>query len=279
MSADATGWVFRHSPFNGITFAVHLAMADSVNDLHANEFWMSQERLATKARTTRKTARAALEALIAEKFLAELPGKSTDHGGSPVRRFRFLFPDHPVVYETRWAPPSPVGTDDPLDPVPVGNPSHPSGYSGSSQWVPTTHKPKEPKESTQVKASEVSDAALLCQEFADQIASRGNKRPAVTKAWEDEMDRLLRLDHRELDHVRRVLKWLNAGADPPALFWRPNVRSPAKLREKWDQMAEQYKIYREKAANDRSGPSGGIVVDRAVSDRSWKLKLVEGEGT
>lgn len=55
MSAEATGWVWKHSPYTGARLAIHLAVADVVNDAHGNEFWMSQAGLAEKARTSRKS--------------------------------------------------------------------------------------------------------------------------------------------------------------------------------------------------------------------------------
>lgn len=56
MSAEATGWVWRHSPWKGehAKFLLHLAVADVVNDAHGNEFWMSQANLAEKAGVSRE---------------------------------------------------------------------------------------------------------------------------------------------------------------------------------------------------------------------------------
>jgi hypothetical protein len=55
MSAEATGWVWKHSPYTGSKLVIHLAVADVVNDAHGNEFWMSQAGLAEKARVTRQS--------------------------------------------------------------------------------------------------------------------------------------------------------------------------------------------------------------------------------
>ena len=69
MSAEATGWVYRFSPFAGATFWVHQAIADSVNDQHENLFWMGQGRLARKARVSRRSAQRALDVLLGAKFV------------------------------------------------------------------------------------------------------------------------------------------------------------------------------------------------------------------
>jgi len=100
---------------------------------------------------------------------------------------------------------------------------------------PVTEPPVEP-----VSCRALPDATRLSDLFADLLAERGAKRPNVTKAWVDEMDRMLRIDGRQPCDVEKVLKWLAHGNDSVAQFWRPNVRSPQKLRERWDQMREQY---------------------------------------
>jgi hypothetical protein len=102
VSADATGWVYRHSPFKGATFAVHHAIADSVNDQHGNEFWMSVARLADKARMERRSAGRAVDELLDGGYIecVEADGANLRRLGRPVR-YRFLFPEAPVVYETR----------------------------------------------------------------------------------------------------------------------------------------------------------------------------------
>lgn len=85
-------------------------------------------------------------------------------------------------------------------------------------------------------------AAMLCNHLADAIALDG-KRPTVTKAWVVEMQRIIDLDHHPADEVLRVINWLANGQDGVAVFWRPNIRSPQKLRQKWDQMAGQFRAH------------------------------------
>ena len=99
MSAEAVGWVYRHSPLTGSEFCVHLAVADSVNDQHVNEFWMSLPKLGKKARVSRASAKRAMDALVAGGFL-ELVTQS--HGGRNLgSTYRFCFPDVAVVFDSR----------------------------------------------------------------------------------------------------------------------------------------------------------------------------------
>ncbi len=103
MSAEAVGWVFRHSPLKGVAFAIHLAVADSVNDQHEHRFWMRQAVLAVKARTTRATVNTALAAMVnadGEHPWDPLVELLAEHRGG-ANEYRFLYPDVGVVYETR----------------------------------------------------------------------------------------------------------------------------------------------------------------------------------
>jgi hypothetical protein len=98
VSAEATGWTFRHSPFTGATFAVHLAIADSVNDQHEHELWMSQQRLAKKARLGLRATHTAMKALLDGGYLTLLEDNAR---AGKADRYRFEFPAVPVAYETR----------------------------------------------------------------------------------------------------------------------------------------------------------------------------------
>ena len=108
MSAEATGWVYRHSPFKGVTLLTHLAIADSVNDQHHNEFFMAVGNLAKKTRVSRRATQDALRTLEARGFLTRL-----SEAKGEVYRYRFEFYPQPVVYESRgrsqFAPPAQNG--------------------------------------------------------------------------------------------------------------------------------------------------------------------------
>lgn len=98
MSADASGHVYRHAPFNGSTLIVLLAIADTVNDQNDNDFWMGFGRLATKCRMHRNTVRTAVLELVECGWLDCI---RLSEGGYPSR-YRFLFDDtREVIYEAR----------------------------------------------------------------------------------------------------------------------------------------------------------------------------------
>ena len=125
----------------------------------------------------------------------------------------------------------PLVTDDTSQETPVsGRPAD----MGVRAEPPDTEPPVEPPDYCR------SDSERLCHLLADLISDRGGKRPHVTKAWITDMERLIRIDGRSPDDIERVLRWLGKSEDDVASFWRPNVRSPEKLRLRWDQMREQY---------------------------------------
>lgn len=110
------------------------------------------------------------------------------------------------------------------------------------------------------------DALRLCALLAEQLRARGVRVPEGrerTRTWVDPMEALLRLDERPPEAVERVMAWLAAGNDRVSHFWQANVLSPTKLRERWDQMAQQY--VRERSP--RPG-RGAAITNSAGSGRS-----------
>lgn len=100
MSAEAVAWVFRHSPLRSPLFAVHVAIADSVNDQHGHELWMRLDQLSTKARVSRSTTQRAVTTMIETGLLALCDGESRE-GASRAVRYRFCFPDADVAFDSR----------------------------------------------------------------------------------------------------------------------------------------------------------------------------------
>ena len=93
MSAQATAYVWEHSPYTGVKFTIHLAVADVVNDAYDNEFWMVSSNLAVKARTTPATARRVLGEFVNNGWLVRLE----QGGGRRPSRFQFVFDNDSAV--------------------------------------------------------------------------------------------------------------------------------------------------------------------------------------
>lgn len=182
VSAEATGWVLRHSPHRGATLLVHLAVADSVNDQYGNRFWMAKGNLAAKVRMNRKTAIGAVAELVDGGFLEVL---SARHG--EVVEYRFLFPDAPVVYEGRG----------------VARDHTPLSTDATGGVAPRHTNPREPKKKT--KSSSFSTAV---DPYADQQAARDREHErnaqAAAEPRPDVTDRDTSLD--ELRKIRAAHK-------------------------------------------------------------------------
>lgn len=131
------------------------------------------------------------------------------------------------------------------------------------------HEPEKPNQRnlTRDSSSEVADATpdadepgqrddveQLCTHLADRIEGNGSKRPTVTKRWRTACRLLLDRDGRTEEQVRKAIDWCQDDE-----FWRTNVLSMPKLREKYDQL-------RLAAQRARSpGPRGGVDWDAAMA--------------
>jgi hypothetical protein len=135
--------------------------------------------------------------------------------------------------------------------------SAPAERSFSSR-EPTSREPqKEPPAATAaplpaiVEESEHLPAArALCALFAELLEARGEvgaRRKATSRSWVVAMEAMLRIDGREPAKVEWAIRWLDAGQDSVAVWWRPNIRSPEKLRLQYVRLAEQHRALRQGA--------------------------------
>jgi hypothetical protein len=120
-----------------------------------------------------------------------------------------------------------------------------SGNPGRLPHNPTTKRSLPPR----------NDVERICAHLADKIAANGSKRPRITDRWRTAARLLLDNDGRTVDQVMRAIDWCQADA-----FWRANVMSMPKLRERYDQLrlkasAEQEQQRRAAAALARTNPN------------------------
>lgn len=78
------------------------------------------------------------------------------------------------------------------------------------------------------------DIESLCTRLANHIEANGAKRPNITKAWRDQARLLLDRDNRNLAEAERLIDWCQAST-----FWRANILSMPKFRDKYDQLRLQ----------------------------------------
>lgn len=104
MSAEAVGWVYKHSPYRGASFAVHLAIADSANDVNDYQFWMALGKLGRKARVGRQAVSGIVGQMVKDGMLEVI--RQSDGGRNRPSIYRFLMPDVELVWH--WSYPDGV---------------------------------------------------------------------------------------------------------------------------------------------------------------------------
>ncbi|WP_326678538.1 hypothetical protein [Streptomyces sp. NBC_01237] len=78
------------------------------------------------------------------------------------------------------------------------------------------------------------DVERICTHLADRIEQNGSKRPTITKSWRTAARLLLDKDGRSEEQVHGAIDWCQ-NSD----FWRSNVMSLPKLRDKYDTLRLQ----------------------------------------
>lgn len=112
---------------------------------------------------------------------------------------------------------------------------------------------KEPKKITTKTSSPIrDDVERICQHLVDRIVTNGSRKPAVSDEWRTEARLLLDKDGRTEEQVHRAIDWCQ-----DSTFWRGNVMSMPKLREKYDQLR-----LAARAPAGAAGPSVSAIVAR-----------------
>jgi len=253
VSAEASGWAWKNSPYSGTGMVLHLAVADVVNDAHGNEFWMTQTNLAKKARCTRQTANEWLGQAVDDGLLEVVEDNRT--AGKPSK-FRLLMPVEGGVGKSDTLEGGGVGKPDrgvSANPTPgVGKSdtelkensigtqvlsSDPDGSPVSSPPAEPTRRSKESNEKNWRGYSEDVDrlvellARLVDQNGYKVIKLNDPKKASVGATWRQEIRLLIEADDYTPAQVEAVIRWACSDA-----FWSKNVRSAAKLREQFNRL-------------------------------------------
>lgn len=99
-----------------------------------------------------------------------------------------------------------------------------------------TSDPAGPDSPTAEERENDPDIEALCSLLADLLEGNGSKRPtpAQVKGWRRDVRLMVEQDGRTLEQIEAAVRWSQQDS-----FWRANVLSMGKLREKWDQMRLQ----------------------------------------
>src|SRR6185312_955745 len=94
---------------------------------------------------------------------------------------------------------------------------------------PLKNPHNEPSELIHVEAPLRLDVESLCTALRDRMIGNGCKPPTITQAWRDAARRLLDLDKRRYEDALNLLQW-----SQDHHFWKGNIQSLPKFREKYD---------------------------------------------
>lgn len=79
------------------------------------------------------------------------------------------------------------------------------------------------------------DCLRVAKMFTELIVHNGVKpSPKITKAWVDDLEKMVRIDGHSIESVEKSIMWAQSNS-----FWWVNVRSPHKLREKFEMLKKQ----------------------------------------
>jgi len=159
----------------------------------------------------------------------------------------------------------------------------PSGNISTSEHGPdTSHEqpdekikePEKPKKTRQIplfdKTTEQYKLALFMRDCVLKNlpnAKVPDSTPEGLRRWSYDIDLMMRIDCRSPDEIRELMDW--AHRDP---FWKANILSPGKLREKWDTLTAHKKRDEEKIRG-APPPQATNFPQRTYSDEFYKKIL------
>jgi hypothetical protein len=139
---------------------------------------------------------------------------------------------------------------------------------GSASPVPVPEPDREVPNGTSRVGSAIEptrdDVERLCNHLAKRIEGNGAKRPTITAKWRTAARLMIDADGRPEDEIHRAIDWCQSDE-----FWRGNVLSMPKLREKYDQLKLQ-------AARRPSGATSRTEEWRAMQERQM-ARAIERE--
>lgn len=120
---------------------------------------------------------------------------------------------------------------------------------------------KEDIETPENKFSDDSPGVILSKLLFSEMQKNDPKAKEPNfQTWAVSIDRLIRLDKREIPVIREIIIWCQKSE-----FWKPNIMSTPKLREKFPQLLMQSKEKKgersSRSPSDWSDQKDGIVKD------------------
>ena len=151
-----------------------------------------------------------------------------DHQRNERRAKQSKFPDPPASPQVNTAERNMHG----ISATEERKPQDPPRSSGPGTGEQGNRGTGEQSSSSEVATAPVRpEIEALCTLLADLVEQNGSKRPTITQKWRDATRLMLDRDHRTAEQIAYIIRWTQADE-----FWRSNVQSMPKLREKFDQL-------------------------------------------
>lgn len=223
MAVEAISWALNHAQCESSTQKlVLIALANHASPDGTGAF-PSVERICRYTCLSERTVRATLASLKASGLIVECDPRIVEayipRSDRRPRGYNLVMNEvrEVQVVEER-------GANDGIDGVQM------TTERGATVAPKTSYKP-----SLEPSLNNKSEQAVeLCNLLSSMMVKNGCRQPTITDRWIDDMDRLMRLDGREYDMVRRIIIWAQSNE-----FWRGNILSPTKLRQKFDTLLMQ----------------------------------------
>lgn len=198
--------------------------------------WVFYESEITKHATDGKhSVRAGLQELESNSYLVK--NQSRDESGK-FSNVEWILHDEPLS-ENR-------STDNPPTEKPTTeNQSLLNTDLTNDLSIPSTDK-KKSRKPAKADYDDASPYMQLAKEFFSEIQKNNSeaKEPNYQK-WADDIRKLVELDGKSLENVRSVMAWSQKNN-----FWKGNILSAKKLREKYDQLKVQSGNFKARKSED-----------------------------
>lgn len=262
MSIKVMEWVWNHSSARDGQLLVLLAIADNANHEGDNAF-PSIAELSRKSRLSERGVRYALRGL--EEAGCVITFAQAGPGG--CNRYRVVMDPASIA-----APPADIAGGQILQEG--GNLLQQGGQSaaeGVSQIAPVTVL--EPSTNPKDISSEIADALpdpirddveRVCKHLADRIVENGSRRPKITDKWRTSARLLIDKDGRTEQQVHTAIDWCQQDS-----FWKANIMSMPKLRDKYDQL----RLAAQRTAPQKANDDGKW--DRAMQRAQQRLGIAQ----
>jgi hypothetical protein len=251
VSIKAVAYALHESPYAGKKQLIHIAIADVVNNDTMVGF-ISQESIAKAAKCSIEFVRTTVREMIGNGHL-EIVQEARQHFATV---YRMVIPD-------ASQPPTQLGADDAQPPTPAPksdgaeesqppnltaqppnltaqppnllgdiHPLHPSLSSENTSDVENVGPGRKKNRRTNPDDEPDDEIRALCQLLADRLDELGVKHGYPSRRWHADMRKMRDIDGRTPDEIAGAIRWALADG----CWWQPNIHSPQKLREKFDQM-------------------------------------------